>query len=86
MTERITIDTLGLMCPIPIVRLAATAMDAPPGTLIEVLSDDAAAKIDIPAWCRLKGQEFLTQEDRERGWAFVVRTRAAIPVPRGEER
>ena len=71
----ITIDTLGLPCPIPIVRLAAAAMDAPPGTMIEVLSDDPGAKADVPAWCRMKGQEFVSQEDRERGWAFVVRTR-----------
>lgn len=76
MSARITIDTLGLLCPIPIVRLAAAAMDAAPGTIIEVLSDDAAAKADVPAWCRMKGQELIGVEDRDRGWAFLVRTRA----------
>jgi len=74
MSDRIVLDALGTMCPVPVIRLAAVASDAAAGTLIEVLSDDEAAKIDIPAWCRLKGQTFVGREDRERGWAFLVRT------------
>ena len=70
----IVIDTLGLACPIPIIRLAVAVDDAEPGTLIEVLSDDEGAKVDIPVWCRMKHHEFLGRSDREQGWAFLVRT------------
>ncbi|HEX9713078.1 MAG TPA: sulfurtransferase TusA family protein [Actinomycetota bacterium] len=74
MTEqRVVIDCLGHACPIPVLRLAKAAEEASPGTLIELLSDDAAAKVDIPVWTRMKHQEFVGREDRARGWAFLVR-------------
>ena len=69
----VVIDTLGLACPIPVIRLAEAIDDAEPGTFFEVLSDDEGAKVDIPVWCRMKRHEFLGREDRDRGWAFMVR-------------
>jgi cysteine desulfurase len=75
-SEPIVIDTLGLDCPVPIIRLAEAIDTVEAGTLIEVLSDDEGAKVDIPVWCRMKRQEFLGRSDRERGWAFLVRKTA----------
>ncbi|HEX9775752.1 MAG TPA: sulfurtransferase TusA family protein [Actinomycetota bacterium] len=75
MSERaVVLDTLGEACPMPLIKLKALADEQPPGTLIEVLSDDEGSKVDIPVWCRMKGQDFLGREDRERGWSFLVRT------------
>jgi tRNA 2-thiouridine synthesizing protein A len=31
----------------------------PTGTVVRVLADDPAAANDIPAWCRLRGQEYV---------------------------
>ena len=76
MSERIVLDTLGEFCPMPIIRLAKLVATSPPGTEIEVLSDDDAAKVDIPVWCRMKKQEFVERQDRDRGWAFIVRVSA----------
>ena len=73
MTAALVIDTLGLACPIPVIRLAEAIEAAADGTEIEVLSDDEGAKVDIPVWCRMKRHEFLGREDRPRGWAFRVR-------------
>ena len=67
MTE---IDCLGRRCPIPVIELARFLRDAPVGTEVRVLADDPAAANDIPAWCRLKGQEFLGQRGEK---AFEVR-------------
>lgn len=72
--ERVVLDCLGQFCPIPIIRLAKLAGGSPPGTVIEILSDDEGAKVDIPVWCRMRRQEFVGREDRARGWAFFVRT------------
>jgi cysteine desulfurase len=71
--EPVVIDTLGLACPIPVIRLADAIRDAELGAVFEVLSDDEGSKVDIPVWCRMKHQDFLGREDRERGWAFLVR-------------
>ena len=51
------VDTRGLRCPLPVIRLAEAARDAPTGTRIIVLTSDPAARHDIPAWCRLRKHE-----------------------------
>ena len=71
--ETIVVDSLGTACPIPVIDLAKAVERAPAGALLELLSDDEGAKVDIPVWCRMKRHEFLGREDRPRGWAFLVR-------------
>ena len=56
-----TVDATGLRCPLPIIRLAAAARTADPGTVITLLSTDAAAEPDVAAWCRMRGQTLLAQ-------------------------
>lgn len=51
------VDARGLRCPLPVIRLAEAARDAPTGTRIIVLTSDPAARHDIPAWCRLRKHE-----------------------------
>jgi tRNA 2-thiouridine synthesizing protein A len=58
----LVIDALGKRCPLPVIMLAKLAAQQEPGTEIEVLADDPAAAIDIPAWCRLKGHTFITTD------------------------
>jgi TusA-related sulfurtransferase len=55
----ILVDARGLRCPLPVIRLAEAAREATPGDVIEVWATDPAAAADIPAWCRLRGQEYL---------------------------
>ena len=57
LVDPIEVDARGLRCPLPVIRLAAAARDAPAGTLIVVLASDPAARYDIPAWCRMRGHE-----------------------------
>jgi len=53
------IDCLGQRCPLPVIALAKRIRDVEPGEVIRVLADDPAAANDIPAWCRMKEQEYL---------------------------
>ena len=53
----IELDARGLRCPLPVIRLAEAARNAPAGTVINVLASDPAARHDIPAWCRMRGHE-----------------------------
>ena len=55
----IVIDCLGQRCPLPVIALAKRIRDVEAGEVIRVLADDPAAANDIPAWCRMKEQEFL---------------------------
>jgi tRNA 2-thiouridine synthesizing protein A len=69
----LTLDALGKKCPIPIIMLADRIREVPVGQLIEVLADDPAAKTDLPAWCALKSQEFVSAANLAVGWSFLVR-------------
>ena len=55
----ITVDTRGRRCPIPVIELAKHLGGVEVGAVVEVLSDDAASAVDIPVWCRMKGQEYV---------------------------
>jgi tRNA 2-thiouridine synthesizing protein A len=69
----VTIDALGRKCPIPIIMLADRIREVPIGEIIAVLADDPAARTDVPAWCAMKSQEFVTVTDLPRGWSFFIR-------------
>ena len=55
----IEVDSRGRRCPLPIIDLAKRMPSVEVGAVIRVLADDPAAANDIPAWCRMKGQEYL---------------------------
>lgn len=67
------VDALGKRCPLPVIELARVIGEVPPGATVTVLADDEAARLDIPAWCRMRAQEFVGERPAERGAAYVVR-------------
>ncbi|MCK8679713.1 cysteine desulfurase/sulfurtransferase TusA family protein [Streptomyces lichenis] len=67
------VDALGRRCPIPVIELAKVFGEVPVGGLVTVLSDDEAARLDIPAWCRMRDQEYVGERPAERGTAYTVR-------------
>ena len=64
-SEAVVVDARGLRCPLPVIRLAQRVRDLVPGDLVEVWATDPAAAADIPAWCRMRGQELLATDERE---------------------
>ncbi|OIV37552.1 cysteine desulfurase [Mangrovactinospora gilvigrisea] len=60
---RLTLNTLGLRCPIPVTELARHIGDVPVGGVVAVQTDDDVAAIDIPAWAHTAGHLYLGQED-----------------------
>ncbi|MEV5436445.1 aminotransferase class V-fold PLP-dependent enzyme [Streptomyces sp. NPDC052682] len=71
--EALVVDALGRRCPIPVIELAKIIGDVPVGGTVRVLADDEAARLDIPAWCEMRGQEYVGEEPADRGSAYVVR-------------
>jgi cysteine desulfurase len=69
----LVVDALGRRCPVPVIELAKVIGDVPVGGTVRVLSDDEAARLDIPAWCEMRGQEYLGEEETEKGTAYLVR-------------
>ncbi|MCX4810495.1 cysteine desulfurase/sulfurtransferase TusA family protein [Streptomyces sp. NBC_01239] len=71
--ESLVVDALGKRCPIPVIELAKVIGEVPVGGTVKVLSDDEAARLDIPAWCEMRGQEYVGEEKADQGTAYVVR-------------
>ncbi|MEU1366219.1 aminotransferase class V-fold PLP-dependent enzyme [Streptomyces sp. NPDC005803] len=69
----LVVDALGRRCPIPVIELAKVIGEVPVGGTVTVLSDDEAARLDIPAWCAMREQEYVGEQPAERGVAYVVR-------------
>ncbi len=69
----LVVDAIGRRCPIPVIELAKVIGDVPVGGTVRVLSDDEAARLDIPAWCEMRGQEYVGEEPAEEGTAYLVR-------------
>lgn len=77
-TGQLVIDALGKRCPLPVIELAKRFGEVPPGGLVVVLADDEAARLDIPAWCEMRGQAYegetpASAYGADRGFAYSVR-------------
>ncbi|HET9380596.1 MAG TPA: aminotransferase class V-fold PLP-dependent enzyme [Streptomyces sp.] len=69
----VVVDAVGRRCPVPVIELARVIGQVPVGGTVRVLADDEAARLDIPAWCEMRGQEYVGEEPADRGAAYVVR-------------
>lgn len=68
------LDCRDQRCPMPIIELARHITDVEVGELIAVVAHDPAARVDVPAWCRMRGQEFVGSDSADDGAPrFVVR-------------
>jgi cysteine desulfurase len=72
------LDTLGKLCPIPVIELAKHIRNVRVGELVGVLSDDDAAALDIPAWCKMRDHDYVGERDpaavgAARGRLYLVR-------------
>ena len=72
----ITLDQRGRRCPLPIIELARHVDDVGVGELIAVAADDPAARLDVPAWCRMRGHEYVGEDTAPDGVpVYTVRRR-----------
>lgn len=80
------LDCRGMLCPRPVIELGRRHVEVPVGGTVAVVSDDPAARTDVPAWCRLRGQEYVGEDAAADGVArYWVRrcgaTSAAASAP-----
>jgi tRNA 2-thiouridine synthesizing protein A len=66
----LVLDCRGMRCPLPIIELARHIGDVEVGALVTVLADDPAAASDVPAWCRMRGHEYVGAAEAD---AYTVR-------------
>lgn len=68
------LDLKGLMCPMPVVKIAQAIKTVQIGEIIEATATDPGVLADIPAWARSSGNELLSMEKLDnKEICFVVK-------------
>jgi tRNA 2-thiouridine synthesizing protein A len=57
------LDTLGLKCPQPVLKIAVKVPDMKPGDILEVLGDCPTFEKDVRIWCERLGKVLLSVKD-----------------------
>lgn len=71
--EFLEIDALGLLCPLPVLRLRKRMQPLAPGALVQLVADDPAAIVDVPHFCQESGHDFLGMSEADGQLMFKLR-------------
>jgi tRNA 2-thiouridine synthesizing protein A len=72
-TPKLSLDFKGLLCPMPVVKIAQAMKQVEVGDLVEAVATDPGVMADIPAWARTSGNEVVTLEKQDKTIHFVVK-------------
>ena len=68
------LDCRDLVCPQPVIELARRIGEVEVGQVVAVVANDAAARVDVAAWCRMRSQEYVGEQAADDGTpAYLVR-------------
>ena len=71
---KLSLDFKGLLCPMPVVKLAKAIKEIQVGETLEAIATDPGVMADIPAWTRSTGHELVSLDKREdKTFKFVVK-------------
>lgn len=68
-----TLDTSGLLCPMPIVKTAKAIKGMEVGEILEMISTDAGAMPDMKAWANQTKHELLEAHDEGKKFRFIIK-------------
>ena len=68
------LDTTGLLCPLPVLKLKKRIKNINKGEVIKIFTDDPAAELDIPHFCNETKYKILKkkQEKDNSGFTFYI--------------
>lgn len=67
-----TLDTSGLLCPLPVYKAALVLKKLEPGEVLELICTDPGSLEDIPAMARQRGDALLAVEDGDGKQKFWI--------------
>lgn len=66
------IDAVGLLCPLPVLRLRKRLMAHLPGAVIRLTATDPASWVDVPHFCAQAGHRLIAAEEQGRLRVYLV--------------
>ncbi len=73
MTADRQVDARGLLCPLPVLRARKRLISMQEGEVLELVTDDPAAVVDVPHFCAEQGHALLGQKERDGALVFSIR-------------
>ncbi|WP_299076622.1 sulfurtransferase TusA family protein [uncultured Ruegeria sp.] len=67
-----TLDALGLLCPLPVLKARKRLKSMPAGAVLRVLADDPAAIVDVPHFCVESGHHLVSREDADGHQIYLI--------------
>lgn len=67
------LDCKGLLCPMPVIKIAKAIKGIKVGEVLEMLATDPGAKPDMEAWTKQTGHELLAFQEADGVYAFLIR-------------
>jgi tRNA 2-thiouridine synthesizing protein A len=64
-TTHAFLDTLGQLCPQPIIETAQKIKGLRKGQILEIISDDWGMITDLPAWCKSTGHVLISMKEEK---------------------
>jgi tRNA 2-thiouridine synthesizing protein A len=68
-----TLDTKGLNCPLPILKVKKAMNEVPKGGTLEVLATDPGSVADFESFCEATGHTLLEQSEAAGVYRFVIK-------------
>ena len=68
-----TLDTLGLRCPEPVMLIRAQVRKMAAGQTLLVVADDPATTRDIPSFCRFMDHQLVAQQTDQLPYQYRIR-------------
>ena len=69
----IELDTIGLLCPLPVLKARKKLMSMKNGEVLLIIADDPASVIDVPHFCVESGHSLLSHEAIDGKIQFLIR-------------
>lgn len=73
MDDTNTLDAVGLLCPLPVLKARKRLQSLKSGEDLTVLADDPAAVIDVPHFCAEAGHELMSSDLDGPVQTYVIR-------------
>lgn len=73
MDDKFTLDAIGLLCPLPVLKARKRLQALQQGQALTVLADDPAAVIDVPHFCAEAGHELVSSDLSGSVQSYVIR-------------
>lgn len=61
----VELDTSGMNCPLPVLKARKALSEMSSGQRLHLIVTDPGAKKDIPAFCKMTGNQLIDTNDQE---------------------